>query len=571
MTKRCLLLVDGDEKSLRVLEVSLKKAGFNILTANTGIEALQKAADYSPDLVISDTEMEEMDGYAFCKEFKQNPNWADVPFVFLTKESSIENKIKGLELGVDDYLTKPIYIKEILTRVRILLQKRERSNLELKKEHNTRFAGQLNDMGVVDLIQTIEVSRKTGIIYFRQDEKRQATIFFKDGKVIDAETGHLQGEEAVYRILTWNDGEFEALFRPIRRKDTIEMSSQALLMEGMRRLDDWGRLQEQLPPLDKKFEIVYDELWERLSELPDNLNAVLRLFDTRKTLNEVIDGSSMGDLEVVEIISKLYFEGIIAEVGKTPKPTAEIEAQLGNDQSDNTQPGNDQPDNDQPGNGHESGDEQEPDPITAVAYDPTTDLDESDEEGDTPMGSDLDAAAAVAVADSDTGGIISEADTLRDVDVSSGGGNDSTTTDILDKAITAATPIDKSHPGTTTLSGAPVAAVRLVKKVSKTLPFAVVEIRRQKPAEEESPEPDQDAVKLSEEAPAERRDDGTSIEEEDEVASDSPDSAEDSNSTTHGSGDSESGDSEDESDKGDSEDESDKGDSEDESNNGDSE
>ena len=227
MTKRCLLLVDGDEKSLRVLEVSLKKAGFNILTANTGIEALQKAADYSPDLVISDTDMEEMDGYAFCREFKQNPNWADVPFVFLTKESSIENKIKGLELGVDDYLTKPIYIKEILTRVRILLQKRERSHLELKKEHNTRFAGQLNDMGVVDLIQTIEVSRKTGIIYFRQDEKRQATIFFKDGKVIDAETGHLQGEEAVYRILTWNEGEFEALFRPIRRKDTISMSSQA--------------------------------------------------------------------------------------------------------------------------------------------------------------------------------------------------------------------------------------------------------------------------------------------------------------------------------------------------------
>ncbi len=317
MAKRSLLLVDGDAKSLRVLEVSLKKAGFNLVTATNGLQALEKASDYPPDLVISDTDLPEMDGYEFCRSFKENSEWADIPFIFLTKQTTIEDKIKGLELGVDDYLTKPIYIKEILTRVRILLQKHDRASLEQKKEHNTRFAGQLNDMGVVDLIQTIEVSRKTGIIYFQAGEKRQATIFFKDGKVIDAEAGQLTGEEAVYRILTWNEGEFEAIFRPVRRKSVIEMSSQSLLMEGMRRLDEWGRLQEQLPPLDHAYEIVYEELWERLSELPDDLNEILRLFDTRKTLSEVIDSSSIGDLEVVEIISKLYFEGIISEVGSS--------------------------------------------------------------------------------------------------------------------------------------------------------------------------------------------------------------------------------------------------------------
>jgi CheY-like chemotaxis protein/tetratricopeptide (TPR) repeat protein len=267
-----------------------------------------------PDLVISDTDMPGMNGYEFCRQFKSNQEWRDVPFIFLTAHTEIADKIKGLELGVDDYLTKPIYIKEILTRVRILLQKHDRARFEQKKDNNTRFAGQLSDMGVVDLIQTIEVSRKTGVIHFRADEKRQATMFFKDGQVIDAEAGHLQGEDAVYRLLTWSQGEFEALFRPVRRRAVITMPSQSLLMEGMRRLDEWGRLQEQLPPLSEKFQVVYDELWDRLAELPDDINQILRLFDTRRTLQEIIDGADIGDLETVEVISKLYFEGIIVEV-----------------------------------------------------------------------------------------------------------------------------------------------------------------------------------------------------------------------------------------------------------------
>jgi len=298
---------------LRVLEVSLKKAGFNVVTASTGSAALGKAKGAEPDLVISDTDLPEMDGYDFCREFKSRPGWGEIPFIFLTSQTSIENKIRGLELGVDDYLTKPIYIKEILTRVRILLQKRDRANFEQKKDSNTRFAGRLSDMGVVDLIQTIEVSRKTGLIHFKTDQDRTATIFFKEGRVIDAEAGHLQGEDAVYRLLTWNDGDFEALFRSVRRKPVIEMSSQALLMEGMRRLDEWGRMQEQLPDLDQQFEVVYDELWDRLSELPDEVNQILRLFDSQRTLEQVIDGANIGDLEAVEIISKLYFEGIIIE------------------------------------------------------------------------------------------------------------------------------------------------------------------------------------------------------------------------------------------------------------------
>src|SRR5262245_52703170 len=106
VAKQSLLLVDGDVKSLRVLEVSLKKAGFNVTTAVNGLDALEKVETSHPDLIISDTRMPELDGFGFCQRLKQNSGWAEIPFIFLTGSKSVEDKIKGLELGVEEYLTK---------------------------------------------------------------------------------------------------------------------------------------------------------------------------------------------------------------------------------------------------------------------------------------------------------------------------------------------------------------------------------------------------------------------------------------------------------------------------------
>ena len=333
MSKQSLLLVDGDPRSLRVLEVSLKKAGFNVTTAVNGTDALEKIALALPDLILSETKLDAVDGFELCQRLKANPAWSAIPFVFLTAQTEIEFKIKGLELGCDDYLTKPIYIKEIVTRVRILLQKQQRTRIEQKREGRTRFSGRLSDMAVVDLIQTIELSRKSGVIQFHGEQAESsgsqpalASIYFRDGKVIDAELGPLSGEDAVYRLLTWNDGEFEVAFRTVRRREVIEMNTQALLMEGMRRLDEWGRLLEQLPNLQARFEIDVKELSGRIGDIPDEYNSILKLFDGRRTLMEVIDGSAFGDLETLEVIAKLYFEGLLYEVAPPPRnkrPTEE--------------------------------------------------------------------------------------------------------------------------------------------------------------------------------------------------------------------------------------------------------
>src|SRR5512147_1732941 len=320
LAKQHLLLVDGDPKSLRVMEVSLKKAGFSVTTAVNGRDALDKCQISPPDLILSDTKMPEMDGFELCRRLKEDERFRGTPFIFLTGQKSVEYKVKGLELGVEDYLTKPIYIKEIVTRVKILLEKKEKERLE-RKDQKASFSGNLSDMGVVDLVQTLEMGKKSGALHIQGRLGQHAELWFRDGKILDCELGKLAGENAFYRLLNWQEGEFAIEFKPIEREERIPVSTQGLLMEGMRRIDEWGRIVEQLPSLERAFEIDYALLADRLAEIPDDVNALLRLFDGLRSLDQVIEEADYDDLAAAGVISKLFFEGIIKE-STAPRPEA---------------------------------------------------------------------------------------------------------------------------------------------------------------------------------------------------------------------------------------------------------
>jgi DNA-binding response OmpR family regulator len=314
LAKQQLLLVDGDPRGVRVLEVSLKKAGYSVTTASAVEDALAMLDLSMPDLILTDTRLAGGDGFALVRRVREHGEWANIPIVVLASGTSIEDKVRGLELGVDDYLTKPIFVRELLTRVSLVLQKRSAERItNPRNSGRTRFSGSIEDMAVVDLLQTIEVSRKSGIARIAHLEQT-AQLWFRDGQVVDAELGKLQGEEAVYRSLVWSDGTFEVEFTPaaaVVREQTISSSTQALLMEGMRRVDEWGRLLEQLPPLDTIFEVDRGVLLDRLGEIPDELNGILRLVDGHRTVIELVDASPFEDLSTLSTISKLYFEGLL--------------------------------------------------------------------------------------------------------------------------------------------------------------------------------------------------------------------------------------------------------------------
>ncbi len=318
MARQHLLLVDGDARNLRVLEVSLRRAGFSITSAESAAQALRYLAHSEPDLIISDTKLGDGNGFELCRAVKGDARWRAIPFIFLTSATELEDKVRGLELGVEDYLTKPIYVKEVTTRVKMLLQRKQQERLG-RKDARTKFSGQLADMAIVDLLQTIEISRKSGTIEFDTD-LGVATVWFRDGRVIDAKMGELEAAAAVYRLLGINEGTFEVEFENIQRLPVIEESTQSLLMEGMRRVDEWVRLLEGLPPLDHVLTVDQRLLGEREEPLAPRETGLLRRFDGKRTIIEIIDSCGLDDLEALEAISGLYFEGLLSDEAPSSEP-----------------------------------------------------------------------------------------------------------------------------------------------------------------------------------------------------------------------------------------------------------
>lgn len=318
MAKQQILLVDADSSSARVLEVSLRSAGFTVTTATSAETALAQLEHGPPDLILTDTRLPDSDGFGLVREVRSRPDLKDVPIVFLTEQGALEDKLRGLELGVDDYLAKPIFVREVVTRVHMLLARRNQQRIAAESLARTRFSGSLEDVAVVDLLQTIAVSGKSGVALVKRGD-REAQLYFQKGQLIDAEVGDLRGEEAVYRAITWTTGTFDLEFRAVDHPVVIEASTNALLMEGLRRVDELGRLAEQLPPEHTLIDVDHQALLGRLNEIPDELNGVLRLIDGKRTLLDLIDDSPFDDLSTLTVLSKFYFEGLLVAVEAAPR------------------------------------------------------------------------------------------------------------------------------------------------------------------------------------------------------------------------------------------------------------
>ncbi len=118
-----VLVVDDEPDAVEVIEFNLKQAGFDVITAPDGEEALRKARAKSPDLIVLDVMLPELDGFEVCKVLRRDPATAGVPIIMLTAKAAEVDRVVGLELGADDYVTKPFSPRELVLRVRKLLER----------------------------------------------------------------------------------------------------------------------------------------------------------------------------------------------------------------------------------------------------------------------------------------------------------------------------------------------------------------------------------------------------------------------------------------------------------------
>lgn len=123
MTPSNILVIDDDPLVSRTIERCLRGKEYHVQVVNTGVAGLKAARRKIPDLVLLDVMMPGMDGYTVCKEMREDVLLKDVPIIFLTAKSKVEDKIAGLSIGADDYLGKPFNVDELLLRVNAVLKR----------------------------------------------------------------------------------------------------------------------------------------------------------------------------------------------------------------------------------------------------------------------------------------------------------------------------------------------------------------------------------------------------------------------------------------------------------------
>jgi len=118
-----ILVVDDDPDILQFVQMNLELDGFEVELAGGGREALRKAREAPPDLMLLDVMMPEMDGLTVLRRMRSDPPTASVPVIVLTARSLAEDRVRGLDLGADDYITKPFDLEELIARIRTVLRR----------------------------------------------------------------------------------------------------------------------------------------------------------------------------------------------------------------------------------------------------------------------------------------------------------------------------------------------------------------------------------------------------------------------------------------------------------------
>jgi len=238
---RRVLIVDDDGATLNVMEIALTKRGYEVKTTTSAGEGLDLLDRETFHAVIADIMMPEMDGFDFLAQVRERPATATIPFIFLTGDRTVHSKVKGLDLGVDEYITKPCVIEELYARLAAMIRRRDAASAHTAAagapSEGWDLTGNLATMPFPEMLQSMNQNRKSGILRLNT-RFGMGEVYLQAGEVHHATfAGIADGSEAVYLLVAIEEGSFD--FRsgvqpPVR---TVNDNVMALLLEATRQKD----------------------------------------------------------------------------------------------------------------------------------------------------------------------------------------------------------------------------------------------------------------------------------------------------------------------------------------------
>ena len=233
-----LLLVDDNPMVLGMLQQALSSLA-KVTSASDTADALLKAVDDPPDLVVCDYRMPGMDGRQLIEKLKSRPGTANFSSVLMASKGDIAERLSQQD-SADDYLEKPFFLKDATRRIKRLIDRIALEKMAKTAPSDGVVRGNLSQMNVIDLMQSLEMGRKSCQLTLT-NEGEKCEVFFAEGQVKHATYGELVGDAAVFKVLRWTGGNFQLDFEGKTDKETTQLNTQGLLMEGLRLLDESQR------------------------------------------------------------------------------------------------------------------------------------------------------------------------------------------------------------------------------------------------------------------------------------------------------------------------------------------
>jgi CheY-like chemotaxis protein len=230
-----LLLVDDNPMVLALLQQALSSIA-QVTAATDGTDALLKAVDDAPDLLVCDYRMPGMDGRQLVDKLKSRPSTAHFSSVLMASKSDIAERLSPQDVA-DDYLEKPFFLKDAIRRVKRMIDRIALEKMAKTAPSDGVVRGSLAQMNVIDLMQSLEMGRKSYRLTLSNEGDR-CEVFFVEGQVRHATYGSLVGDPAVFKVLRWTGGNFQLDFEGKTDKESTQLNTQGLLMEGLRLLDE---------------------------------------------------------------------------------------------------------------------------------------------------------------------------------------------------------------------------------------------------------------------------------------------------------------------------------------------
>jgi CheY-like chemotaxis protein len=245
-----VLVVDDNALVLDLIAKGLEP-NCDVRTAGDGADALLKIVDDTPDLVLCDYRMPGLDGRQLYEKLRSRFASRPIPFIFLSSRGDMDEKLRPMVEGVEEFIAKPFFLHELVRRAKKVIDRLQLEKLQKTSARPGVIQGRLEEMSMLDLMQSIEMGQKTCKLTVRNGGSA-CEIYFAGGQCQDAQLGKEKGEPAIYEAIRWPAGEFEIDFNATPSRTTIERSTTGVLMEAMRLMDESQQEPEGQPDTAKK-------------------------------------------------------------------------------------------------------------------------------------------------------------------------------------------------------------------------------------------------------------------------------------------------------------------------------